>query len=72
MSDVTIDNHDKNDDDVLGCEIRKGDTQKIIASLACYSSFIVYGSSAGTINHYYITFPFITIIKNSFARFSFA
>lgn len=71
MSDVTIDNHDKNDDDVLGCEIRKGDTQKIIASLACYASFIVYGASAGTINHY-ITFSYITIIENSFAWFSFA
>ena len=50
MSGVTIsngnDNHDKNDDDVLGCEIRKGDTQKVIASLACYASFIVYGASA--------------------------
>lgn len=40
-------NRDKKDDDeLLGCRIMKGDTPLIIASFACYASFIVYGASA--------------------------
>jgi len=46
-NDKKLDENNNTDDKVGGCIIKEGDTPLIIASVACYASFIVYGASAG-------------------------
>ena len=49
-NDKKLDENNNTDDKVGGCIIKEGDTPLIIASVACYATFIVYGASAGLLS----------------------